>query len=29
MSKANEKEKLKWISVMDTLPFFIMIYNTE
>mmetsp|Transcript_30146 Transcript_30146/g.29432 ORF Transcript_30146/g.29432 Transcript_30146/m.29432 type:complete len:278 (-) Transcript_30146:1212-2045(-) len=27
MNKENEKEKLKWISIMDTLPFFIFIYD--
>jgi hypothetical protein len=27
MNTTNEKEKLKWISVLDTLPFFVVIYD--
>jgi hypothetical protein len=27
MNKTNEKEKLKWISVLDTFPFFVVIYD--
>lgn len=27
INKTNEKEKLKWIQVLESLPFYIMIYD--
>ena len=27
MNKDNEKEKVKWFSILDSLPFYIMIYD--
>lgn len=27
MNKENEKDKLKWMSVLDTFPFYVVIYD--